>query len=502
MGKWLSDLWAGIQIFFSNYNARYSSTVRLILILLIVGLVAWAFLRALRAGRRNNRCPSPLKSHKPEDRLVQRAAESLAKAVAIPTVTGDREAVDRLHEYLRSRYPLVELKLNCAAMPDGSLLIRWRAAEKTDKLPVLFCGHLDVVPPGTGWTTEPFSENRTEGYVCGRGSVDGKATVIGLMEAAEDLLRQDFTPARDIYFAFSADEEAGGQNGGAAAIAQLLSRRGIRFDLVLGDGGYITDQHLDRTEHAAALIMVGEKRSCNYRLTAVTDGGESSIPSRRTTLGALAEAVCRIEMTQPHTHLLPLIRGYLDASISAMSFGKRFAVCNMPFSRPILSRVFRNDPRMSALIRSTVTPTQVIGAPAPNIVPVRAEAVVNARLLPGDTPSELLRHLRALLADLPVRVELETDGGECPISSKDHPMFKLWVSTLKGLFSRMPCLATLMPGSTDSRYYAGLSDCVLRFSPLLRTAHENVGVHGADESISEQSLGLAVELYMNFIRRL
>ena len=501
MSEWLKNLWADLQIVYSNYNAGYSWIVRLLLILLVAGLLFWALLRALRAGRQRCRCSSPLKSHRPDDALTARAAESLAQAVAVPTVTGDREAISRLDDYLESRYPLVNSRLNCARMPDGSLLIRWRSGGETEKLPVLLCGHLDVVPPGSGWTMEPFAGERRDGDIFGRGSVDCKATVISLLEAAENLLQQGFRPERDIYFAFGADEETGG-TAGAAAIAQLLGRRGLRFDLVLDEGGYIAENHLDRPEHAAALILVGEKRSCNFRLTATTNGGHSSTPGHPTALGALSEAICRIESAQPHHHVLPVVRDYLNASLPAMSFGKRFAVCNMPISQPILARVFRDDPRMSALMRSTVAPTQMEGAPAPNILPVRAEAVANARLLPGDTPGELLRHLRALLADLPIRVELETDGGESPLSSASHPMFHLWSSTLHGMFPRLPCLATLMTGATDSRHYANLADCVLRFTPLVRTARENAGVHGADECLSELSLGLAVELYMDFIRKL
>jgi len=433
--------------------------------------------------------------------LTEHAAESLAAAVAISTVTGEREGILRMGDYLRNRYPLVMSKMLCAAMPDGSLLLRWRAGEKTEKLPVLLCGHLDVVPPGPGWTAEPFAGSRMDGYVCGRGAVDCKATVIGLLEAAENLLYQGYQPGRDIYFAFGADEETGGM-GGAAAMAQLLSRRGLHFDLVLDEGGCITENHLGCSEHAAALILVGEKRSCNFRLTATADGGHSSTPGRCTSLGALCEAVCRIESAQPHHRLLPVVRKYLEDSLPAMSFGKRFAVCNIPFSQPILARVFRDDPRMSALMRSTVVPTQMEGAPAPNILPVLAEAVVNARLLPGDTPGELLEHLRALLTDLPVRVELITDGGESPLSSPEHPMYHLLCAALHETFPRLPCLPTLMPGATDSRHYANLADCVLRFSPLVRTARENAGVHGADECMSELSLGLAVELYMDFVKKL
>ena len=499
--NWWTEFWAGVQIFFSNFNARFGWLIPTVLLLAALVLLGGALLRALMAGKENRRCPSPLKLRQPDDKVTDHAAESLAKAVAVPTVTGDKDNILKLDDYLRQRYAAVMEALSCAVMSDGSILLRWRAGGKSDRLPVLFCGHLDVVPPGPGWTEEPFSGQRKDGAVHGRGAVDCKATVVALLEACDNLLREGFVPRRDLYFAFGADEETGGEQG-AGALAAMLTKRGVHFELVLDEGGSITENHLDRPGHSAALVGVGEKRSCNYKLTATTPGGHSSMPGRRTSVGALAEAFCRIESAQPRQHLLPVVSDYLKESLPAMTLGKRFAVCNMPLSRPFLRRVFRNEPRVLALMRGTVTATQMSGAPAPNILPLVAEGVVNARLLPGESPADLLEHLRALVADLPVRVELLSDGGECSLSSPEHPMFVLLRETLHETFPRLPVLATLSTGATDCRHYASLSDCTLRFTPLVRSARENAGVHGADECLNERSLGLAVDLYMNLMKRL
>lgn len=500
MNGW-KDFWAGVEIFFSNFNARFGWLVPLLLFLVIGGSLFWALVRTVLSGRDLNRCPSPYKTRRADEHLTARAAESLAQAVAIPTVTGDREGIDRLNAWIRERYAGLLEQVSCAETDSGSLVLRWRAAEKSDRGPALFCGHLDVVPPGTGWTEEPFSGARRDSMICGRGAVDCKATVVALLEACDALRREGFAPRRDLYFAFGSDEETGGTQG-AARIAEQFSKRGLHFELVLGDGGFIAENHLDRVEHAAALIGVGEKRSCAFRLTATAAGGHSSTPPCRTAPGALCEAMCRIESVQPRHRLSPLTAGYLRASLPAMTFGKRFAVCNMPFSRPILTRVFRSEPRVLALMRSTAVPTQLAAAPAPNILPVTAEGVVSARLLPGEKPEEMLDHLRALVADLPLRVELLDDWGGGPVADRRNPMFALLASTVKELYPRMPVLATLCTGATGSRHYANLADCTLRFAPLVLSARENAGVHGADECLSEQSLGLAVETYMNLMKKL
>ena len=92
MNGW-KDFWAGVEIFFSNFNARFGWLVPLLLFLVIGGSLFWALVRTVLSGRDLNRCPSPYKTRRADEHLTARAAESLAQAVAIPTVTGDREGI-------------------------------------------------------------------------------------------------------------------------------------------------------------------------------------------------------------------------------------------------------------------------------------------------------------------------------------------------------------------------------------------------------------------------
>ena len=185
-----------------------------------------------------------------------------------------------------------------------------------------------------------------------------------------------------------------------------------------------------------------------------------------------------------------------------LAFGKRFVICNLPVTGPLLTRVFRDKPGLLALMRSTLAVTQAEGAPAPNILPHTAVGMVNARLLPGDDPQELLERMQALVADLPVRVELARDGGGCDVSSPDSEGYRLLEGALHEAFPQMPVIPTLATGAMDCRWYAPMSDCALRFTPIVRGDKENAGVHGIDEALSEQTLGLAVEVYMTLMRRL
>jgi carboxypeptidase PM20D1 len=259
MSKLFANLWASLQIFYSNFNARYGRLFNAVIILSILALCLYALLRALLAGRKGRRSPSPMTTSHPDPELTRRAAESLAQAIRIPSVTGDRTQLRAMTTFLRNRYPRCMEIMDCATLPDGSLLLRWCSEQLSDQNPVLFCGHLDVVPGGDGWTVcEPFDGLRQDGYIYGRGAVDSKGVVIGLMEAAENLIAAGHTPRRDVYFAFGADEETGGKKG-AKTIGEILSQQGLRFDLVLDEGCTIQDMACNGRIYPAAMIGMREK---------------------------------------------------------------------------------------------------------------------------------------------------------------------------------------------------------------------------------------------------
>ena len=503
MSNPFANLWASLQIFYSNFNARFGRLFNAVIILAVLALCLYALLRALLAGRKGRRSPSPLITSKPDPQLTGRAAESLSQAIRIPSVTGDRTQIRAMGAYLRNRYPRAMEVMDCAQLPDGSVLLRWCSEQLSDQNPVLFCGHLDVVPGGDGWTVcEPFDGLRQDGRIYGRGAVDSKGVVIALMEAAENLIAEGHTPRRDVYFAFGADEETGGKKG-AKAIGEILAQQGLRFDLVLDEGCTFQDMECDGRIYSAAMIGMGEKQQCEYVITARVPSAHASQPTRTTALGVLSEAVCRVESAQPHHRMTPLVRQHLDQAISTFPFAKRFVVANKPLFSLLVSLVFKDDPYVRSLIRTTIVPTKVEGHfDATNVLPGAASATLNARLLPGDTPEKILTDLQELLADLPVDVEMTDVWEPSGVTSEKEPMYRMLRDVIQQAHPRLPCIPTLMNSTGDARHYSALSDCILRFAPLVTGPTAGGGSHEADEFLAENALGVAVELYMSLMRKL
>ena len=173
--------------------------------------------------------------------------QRLAEAVRIQTISyQERERIDyaqfqRLNDYLRVSYPLVFAQLQVETVSDYSLLLRWPGSDDTLK-PILFTAHTDVVPvePGTedDWAHPAFAGVVADGRIYGRGTLDDKLGVMGLLEAAEQLLAEGFVPRRGIVFAFGHDEEISGQEG-AASLAARMRELDLHFEWMVDEGGML-----------------------------------------------------------------------------------------------------------------------------------------------------------------------------------------------------------------------------------------------------------------------
>lgn len=81
-------------------------------------------------------------------------------------------------------------------------------------------------------------------------------------------------------------------------------------------------------------------------------------------------------------------------------------------------------------------------------------------------------------------------------------MYRLLQDVIQQAHPRLPCIPTLMNSTSDARHYSELSDCILRFSPLVTGRNAGGGSHEGDEFLAENALGVAVELYRELMKKL
>ena len=440
----------------------------------------------------------------------QRFLERLSEAVRIPTISHDdpaqfdAAAFDRLHELLRVSYPLVHQHLRREVIAGYSLLYTWEGSDPEAPAVVLMA-HQDVVPVESGtegdWDHDPFSGDIDDRFLWGRGAFDDKASLIGIFEAIEGLLDSGFEPAVTLIVACGHDEETGG-NHGAPAIVSVLRDRSVAIDFVLDEGGAVVEHLLAGAKAPIALLGVGEKGYVNLQITARAEGGHSSTPPAFTAIGRLASAISRIERSPMPAHL-PLQYRFLQSLASIMPLRSALVLRNPATFSGLLEKRFSAVPITNAVIRTTLAPTVVSGGVKANVLPQSATAVVNVRIMPGDTIESVVQHVSSVVGD-GVTVgfaEGEFRGDPPPLSDPDGVGYRLIAETIADVFG-VDAAPWILTGATDSRHFSEIAaGAVYRFAPFTVSPSDMGRIHGTNERIRVADAEAAVAFFDTLIRR-
>jgi carboxypeptidase PM20D1 len=436
-----------------------------------------------------------------------RVASRLSEAVQIRTISTEDGHEDpaeflRFHQWLLASYPRVHSALDRETINDLSLLYKWPGKEPSLR-PVLLAAHMDVVPvpegSEAGWRYPPFGGRIDGGEIWGRGAFDDKGSLVAIMEAIESLLENNFEPRRSIYIALGHDEEVGGTRG-ARAISELLARRGVKPELVLDEGGAVAHGLLPAASGAVAAVAVAEKSVANIELTIAAAGGHSSAPARETAIGILSRAISRIEANPMPARLAPPVRATLEYIAPEAPLPQRMLMGNLWASEWILRRMMQATPSGNAQVRTTCVTTIFQAGTKSNVIPASARAVVDCRILPGDTVASVVEHLRRAVADDSVHVTARENGADPPpVSTFDSAGALLLKRAIAATFPDTPSAPVMTTGATDARHYAKLSESVYRFIPFPATPETFRIVHGTDERVSIKDSQRAVQFYAQLL---
>lgn len=437
------------------------------------------------------------------------SADRLSGAIRIPTIsaedpaTFDREPFRMFHAYLEKAFPLVHSRLRREIVGTYSLLYTWTGIDPTAD-PILLVGHMDVVPiePGTEnkWSHDPFGGRIVDGFIWGRGAIDNKSAVVGTLEAVEMLLAEGFRPSRTVLLAYGHDEESGGV-GGAREIAALLKRRGVRPEMVLDEGGVIGDGVLAGIRAPVALVGIGEKGFVTIELTVSAAGGHSSLPPARSAVGILSAAVAKLEKHSMPARVDGPTRQMFDRVGPEFPILQRALFANLWLTRPILIRRLQKTPATNAMVRTTTAPTIFQAGTKDNVLPSHARAVINVRILPGDSIRTVIEHVTRIVND--DRIEIK-EGGRFSaepsrVSRIDSAAFRTLERTIRSIVSDAVVAPYLVVVVTDARHYADLSENIFRFLPLRLSSDDLKRMHGIDERVGIGDYETAIRTYRQLI---
>lgn len=433
------------------------------------------------------------------------AAQHLSEAVKFRTVTNqdigqnDLSQWDALHAWLRQTYPSAHTALALEPVAGKTLIYTWQGSDASLK-PIVLMAHQDVVPVSEGteadWKQPPFSGAIADDAVWGRGSVDDKGSLVAIMEGVEALVSSGFKPKRGVILVFGHDEE--GAQSGATAAAAALKARGVEAELVL-DEGLVTVADFPLLKGPTALVGIAEKGYASMQVKSNAAGGHSSMPPPRTAVQILAEAVLAIANNPD-----PLkIQGPGAETVRAVApyapLLTRIAIANEWLFRPLLLAEMSKTAAGAALLHTTTAPTMLSGSPKENVLPQEARAVINYRIIPGQTPDDVMARARQSVGDLPVELTwIGETRAPSPVSSTTSDGWK-WIAALASEDGKVPVAPGLVLAGTDSYHMTPVATDVYRFQPIMLALAETAMIHGTNEHMTLANLKRLIDFYARLI---
>jgi len=442
---------------------------------------------------------------------IAAVSERLAAAVRLKTIASatdvDANAGEflALQAHLQASFPKAHAVLRREVIGKYGLLYTW-AGSDAQAAPIALMAHQDVVPvaPGTegDWQVAPFSGAQKDAFVWGRGAWDDKGNLMSIMEAVEMRVGAGFQPRQTIYLAFGQDEELGGERG-ARMIAALLKERGVRLRFVVDEGMLITEGALEGLDKPAALVGVAEKGFLTVELGATATPGHSSMPpvvAGTSAIGMLSTALARLEKEQMPLEIRGIARESFESLAPEMSGLNRVLLSNLWLFRPLVESQLKTMASANASMRTTTALTVLKAGQAENVLPGQATALVNFRLLPGDTSDAVVDHVVRTIANPAIRVGRLMPFTEASrVAATDAPGYRAIARTLAELHPDIVVAPALMIGATDSRHFDAVAANVYKFSPVRATPEDLKRFHGTNERISTANYIEMIQFYHQLI---
>ncbi len=432
--------------------------------------------------------PIPLKQVIEMPPLPDSAISHMQQAIRFQTEETENDKPDNSSAFrqfwlfVEKSYPFVNQLLTHKDFNRYSRLYKWEGLDTTKK-PYVFMAHIDVVPVEKAtekqWTVPPYGGVLKNGLIYGRGVADDKSSVIALLESVEKLLAANFKPACTVYLSFGNDEETNGR--GAEKIADWFTANRIHPEVVIDEGGEITNESFPTLGRPVAMIAVAEKGFMSFELSVTLEGGHSSTPVSETAIDVLTKGLYQLRKTSMPVIFTPVIKTMLERIAPGLPFIQRMAVANSWLLQRFLVNEMEKDKSSNALIRTTMVPTILQAGVKDNVIPGLAKAIVNTRIMPGQSTDEVEAFMTKQLNDKRIILKRLNDPiHNGPAASYESVAYKKVEAATYLVVKDVIPVPFLSVGATDSKSFQGIADGVIKFSP----STDLKGYHGIDERIT------------------
>ena len=315
---------------------------------------------------------------------------------------------------------------------------------------LLLVAHMDVVGVDRSkWTVDPFGAVEKDGYLYGRGAWDDKGMLAANLATFIGLKRANARLNRDVIFLATADEEQGGE----ASIKTLIAKYWDKFaaGYAINEGGNVVMKN-GKVQYVAVQAL--EKVAVNVTVVARGTSGHASVPLKDNAVVHLAAAIAKIGAYSPPAHVTTIVHRYFEelARIQDDEVAKWMRALDTADRGEHAQRVLSDmNPLWNSMLRDSIAPTMLTAGVRANVIPAEARAVLNIRLLPGDSPDALIGELTKLVNDPQVRFEKQADGSfPAPPSSLDSELYQAITKASAEQYPGAPVLPYLSTWMTDS----------------------------------------------------
>ena len=432
------------------------------------------------------------------DARTQKYAETFAELIRMDTtscdVQPDKRVFYQFQELLKKKFPHIFEVVEYEDF-DGSFLLKWKGKEPAGKAPILLMNHQDVVAATGQWRYPPFSAEIAGGKIWGRGTIDDKGGLWAMLQAADELAMEGFVPGRDLYFMSSCTEECTGI--GADMISAALKERGIRFEMILDEGGMIVSEPIAGAQGKYAMVGVGEKGCAELKFTARSSGGHASTPESDTPLVRLGRFMAEVDNGKPfQAQLSPTVCTTFRCISQGMKGPVKFLLRNARVFKGLLSFVIpKISASAAAMLKTTIAFTRCSASQASNVVPECAWVIGDMRYSHHQGREDSIRVISEIAKKYDIETEVVNPVFDSPVSDTESYAFKTVEKAIARIFPDVITTPYIMMGASDSRYLSRVCDNCIRFSPFTIDSQQLESVHAVNENLDLSCLVPAVDFY-------
>ncbi len=458
-----------------------------------------AVVATMAATAASAQAPARHQSPAPYQALARDLLRELIETNTTHSTGNTTAAAEKMAARLRAAgFSDADLRILGPVANRGNLVVRLRG-RGTGKKPVLLLAHLDVVEADPrDWTVDPFTFLDRDGWYYGRGTTDDKSEAAIWTANLIRLKQEGYVPDRDIILALTADEEGGDHNGVDWLVQHHRDLIDAAFALNEGGGGT-----LKGGKRLSNDVQASEKVFQSFTLEVANRGGHSSLPRKDNAIYQLAAALSRLAALDFPVKLNEVTRAFFERTAPnvppAVGAAMRGVLTDPP--DPAALARLAPIPEYNSRLRTTCVATMLEAGHAENALPQRARATMNCRILPGESPDDVLATLKRVIADPQIAVAPIAPAKPSPPSPLTPDILRAIEETTQEMWPGVPVIPTMSTGATDGLYLRQAGIPVYGASGVFDDA-DDVRAHGQDERIAATWFYEGLEFCYRLVRRL